>query len=276
MALYFLLMVNFARMKFQKILLFAVATFFISINLIGQENNQTNAKGQKIGKWNGFHENGKLRYEGNFENGLPVDTFYHYFYTGNLQSKLFHKSKTTVYATIFYDTGEIMAIGKYTNREKDSIWTSYGAKNIMVEKGNYIQGKKDGIWETYYASGAVSGNITYVNDVKHGDYILFFENGEVKEKSTFINGKLEGTSVIYDSKGNKILEGVYKTGKRDLNWIYYNEEEEVVKTLIYKNGALTNPEDLNNILDNIEEYEDNRKDVLEFEDLRGTIKYEKR
>jgi hypothetical protein len=44
--------------------------------------------------------------------------------------------------------------------------------------------------------------------------------------------------------------------------------------LKYEDGELTHPEDLKNILENVDQYKGNRKEVLEFEDLRGTINYE--
>ena len=267
-------MINFATMKgFKFIILFSISILFTN-SFFGQEYNQINTKDQRVGKWRGLHENGKLKYIGQFENGIPTDTFIYYFATGRIQTLLIHKSLSDAYATMFYDTGELMAKGKYVNRKRDSTWLTYGAENLVVEKGNYINGLKEGIWHTFYQDGNVSGEINYVKDLKEGAYILYFIDGDVKEKSTFEKGKLNGLSILYDTNGKKILKGLYKNGNRDKSWVYYKENQEVEKVLLYENGKLTNPEELEKILESVDEYKGNRKDVLEFEDLRSKISYE--
>lgn len=264
-------------MKFRSFLSTLLLFFFSLSHINGQDSTEFNLKneeGQKIGRWKGYHEDGSLRYKGQFENGQPFGTFRHYFPDGKLQSILMYKTPSVAYVTHYYSTGEKLAKGKYINQKKDSTWLTYGAKNKVVEQGDYDMGKKVGIWKTFYLNGAISAEMNYNNDVKDGSYIMYFENGKVKDESTFVNGKLNGLSTLYDSQGKKVLKGIYKDGVRDKRWIYYDEKQQVEKVLVYENGKLTNPEVLDKIEEDLEKYKDNRKDVLEFEDLRGRISYE--
>lgn len=269
-------MVNFAFMKQVKNVLFTLILSSIAFGGYSQEYNRVNAENKKVGKWRGFHPNGKLKYVGQFENGLPVDTFLIYYALGTLQTFLVYKTPTVAYATLYYDTGEKMASGKYVNKLKDSTWVTYGGNNvIIVEKGNYSMGKKVGKWKTFFDNGKVASEENYVNDIKEGEYVLYFETGEVKDKSTFKNGKLNGLSTLYDTDGDKFFEGIYVDGYKDKEWTYYDDNQKVDKVLIYEDGVLTNPDELDRILENTDKFKGNRKDALEFEDLRGTIKYNK-
>ena len=264
-------------MKVKLFSLVLVFACFSLINVNAQSDpsfNQKNEKGQKTGKWKGYHKNGKLRYVGQFSNDTPVDTFFHYFPSGELQTVLIYRNPKEAYAIHYYQTGELLAQGKYLNREKDSIWTSYRAKNIKVEKGNYLKGQKHGKWETFYENGMVSKEVNYENDKPEGSFKAYFQNGKVKQEGIYENGLLNGLSTLYDSQGKKILKGIYKNGIRDKRWIYYDDKQRVEKVLIYENGKLMNPELLDNIMEDLEKYKNNRKDVLEFEDLRGRISYE--
>ncbi len=247
-------------------------TGFFSVSAQGNtSDNKTNAQGKKEGLWKGFYEDGKLRYMGHFKNDVPVDTFLHFFSDGNLKTLLIYRNSKVAYAKHYYSTNELMAEGKYINQKKDSIWQTYGAKGRLVTKGAYTNGAKKGLWETYYDKGNVAEKIYYDNDIEIGDLKTYYENGQVLEETQYKNGFLEGLTTFYDENGNKLLKGIYKKGVRDGFWIYYNSDGTVDKKVEYINGKVKgkNP----NTIEIPEELKNNRKDYLEFDDLRGKIKY---
>ena len=255
------------------LLLFAV----VAQPLVAQEQaqlNQKNAKGEKVGEWKGYYDDGSVRYVGQFKKDTPFGIFYHYYGDGKLQTKMIYRTSKVVFTTMFYSTGEKLAEGQYVNKLKDSTWVTFGEGNKIVEKGDYENGNKKGVWRTFYLSGDVSAEMNYAHDMKEGAYRIFYIDGKVKDSSNFNGGKLDGLSVMYDTEGKKILEGSYSLGKRDKDWVYYGENQTIEKVLNYENGELKNPDDLKTILENVDKYSGNRKEVLEFEDLRGTINYE--
>ena len=260
----------------KKSFLFLIASIFLIGFSFSQEStwNQTNEKGEKIGDWRAFYPNGKIRYVGSFENNLPVDTFYYYFQSGKLKTFLEYDSINSAKAKLYYETGEKMADGRYTNRKKEGMWVSYGANNIKVEQGAFLDGKKYGLWKTFYEDGSVSMEVNFENDLEQGAVKHYFIDGKLKQEANYKDGFLDGLSINYDGKGKKVLKGIYYKGARDGKWIYYDEQQTMETILEYDKGQLLNPDALKEINYNSDQYRSNVKDVLEFEDLRGRIKYE--
>src|SRR5690606_29422552 len=128
---------------------FSTLLTFIFLFLIGsiafsqtEEWNQTNEKGEKVGQWRDFYKNANLRYTGQFKNGKPFGEFENYYEDGKLQAILTYITPEKAYAELYYQTGEILAKGYYFNQQRDSVWTTYGAKGRVVSKGGYLGGKK--------------------------------------------------------------------------------------------------------------------------------------
>lgn len=235
--------------------------------------NQKDANGKKTGNWRGYYPDGKLRYEGQFKSDAPFDVFKFYFQTGEVKTVMTYRSPKETYARHYYSTGEWMAEGKYINQLKDSIWTSYGAGNKKVEEGAYLNGKRYGWWKTYHLNGRVADEIYFESDLEQDVYKTYYDDGTLKQEAIYVDGFLNGLTTYYNPSGKKVLKGIYKNGVRDKRWIFYTEDMKIRKVLLYENGKLTNPEDLEK-LEDTEEFKQNKKDFLEFEDLRGKIRYE--
>ncbi len=260
----------------KKIFLFLVSSLFLIGLSFSQENswNQTNEKGGKVGDWRAFYPNGKLRYIGSFEDNVPVDTFYYYFQSGKLKTILMYDSINSAKAKLYYETGEMLAEGRYTNNKKEGMWISYGAKNIKVEQGTFLDGKKYGPWKTFYEDGTVSMEVYFENDLEQGPVKYYYLDGKLKQEANYRDGFLDGLSTNYDSQGKKVLKGIYYKGARDGRWIYYDDQQNMETVLEYDKGELLNPDALKEIDYESDQYRGNVKDVLEFEDLRGRIKYD--
>ncbi|MEQ8908580.1 MAG: hypothetical protein RIC95_05280 [Vicingaceae bacterium] len=244
----------------------------------GEQWNQTNKQGLKVGKWRATHPNGKVRYTGQFKNGKPFDVFKYYFNNGDLKTVMTYDGEEgqRAYATHYYQTGEKMAEGWYFDQKKDSLWKTYGANEVLLSEGAYYDGKKYGLWRTYYNNGNLAEELYYKDDYEHGPLKTYYDNGQLKQEASFENGFFNGLSVTYDPQGKKVLKGIYYKGARDKNWVYYTDEQEVDKVLEYDKGELLNPEVIKGINQDslINSVKNNKKDYLEFEDLRGKIKYE--
>lgn len=261
----------------KKAIIFFTVTFFGSLFVFAQGEpswNQIDSKGQKMGRWRAYHENGKLRYTGQFEEDQPYDEFRYYFTTGDLQSVLTFENSSTAKARLFYQNGDLMAEGTYKNQKREGKWTSYGDQNIKVEEGEYINGMKEGSWKTFFPNGKIASETNYINNLKEAEFKRYYDNGALKQDGIYENDKLNGLSTFYKPDGKKFLKGIYQNDMRDKNWIYYDDKMEVKNVLEYQEGVLMNPEELETIDYDSEPYRNNIKDVLEFDDLRGKIRYE--
>lgn len=236
--------------------------------------NLKDNQGRKTGVWKGYYPNGSLRYEGQFEEGKPTGIFKFFFNTGEIKSIMKYRSPLEAYVIHYYSTGDKMAEGKYKNKLKDSIWTTYGAKNIKVDEGPYVKGQKFGLWKTFHVNGKVAEEGFMDKDLEQDTFKSYFISGGLQQVMVYVDGFLNGETTYYDEKGRIILRGLYANGKRDKRWIYYTENFKVKKRLIYDKGKLTNPEVLEELELDTEEFQRNRKDRLDFDDFRGKIKYE--
>jgi len=256
-----------------------ILVFGLSLSLSSQSQkqwNQENAQGQKDGPWKGYYPGGALRYVGQFNAGQPVDTFAYYYQDGKLQSLMFFDPKTPdrSLAVHFYSTGDTLAKGPYLNKKKEGFWRTFGDNSIKLSEGRYIKGKQNGKWLTYYPSGKVAAEAHYKNDIQNGPYKTYYEDGQLKQDAFFLNGAKHGQIIFYQPDGKKDQEGEYVEGQRDGKWLVYDEHELVVKLLRYENGTLLNPEDAAEGDFDKEKFRNQRKDQLEFDDLKGGVRYE--
>lgn len=81
--------------------------------------------------------------------------------------------------------GSIEEVGYLTSEgKKDSTWTRYNDKGIIVGTAQFSQGKKHGVWETYSEKGVKLFEIVYIDGNKtHGK--RWDENGVLIETKDY-------------------------------------------------------------------------------------------
>ena len=114
--------------------LFSCLLFLCSCICIAQKN-QTDAAGLKQGYGEKLDpKTGKLTYKGTFKNNKPQGIFYYYYPgTDSVHSKSeFRQDGKIAYVTMYHLTGKIEAKGKYLNEEKDSVWTFFDERGLLL------------------------------------------------------------------------------------------------------------------------------------------------
>lgn len=227
--------------------LFAVIltlSFSDSYSIHAQNNcNKSDKLGRRQGKWIDYHDNGQIRYKGQFKDNEPVGEFLYYSEDGKLFAKNKYSKKDRIVESEMYSPeGEVVAKGKYINKKKHDKWEYFSAENgslILVE--NYNNGLLIGK-SIAYLSGTqnVIEEIEYVNGFKHGPYSMYYDNGVPMVEATYCKGELNGNYVYYYPNGVVKEEGLYKDGKRVGEWKTYDMEGYVISTdsydvIIYEN-----------------------------------------
>ncbi|KAA3651611.1 MAG: toxin-antitoxin system YwqK family antitoxin [Bacteroidetes bacterium] len=258
-------------LKLFLVLLFVSQQFMVN----SQEINKLNAQGHKEGEWKSYYSSGTLRYEGQFADDKPFGVFKYYFQTGELKTVLEHLADGMVNAKHYYQNGEMMAEGAYKNQLKQGKWITYGANNSKVNEGNYIGGKKFETWKIYYTNGQVAEEKSYKEDLEVGPFKKYFLNGKLKQEGIYENGYKQGETTFYNIDGSIELKGSYYRDSHDGKWIYYNEDGSVLREIEYKHGKRLTPLMDDETPEDIELFRDKVKDELEYEDMQGTIKYDK-
>jgi antitoxin component YwqK of YwqJK toxin-antitoxin module len=209
--------------------------------VFAQDENKTDAKGRKTGKWKVKYENGITRYIGEFKEGKPIGEFKYYYESGELKSVVKFKSDgKTSYGTFYHSEengGKKMSEGKYINQKKDSTWTYYDSGGALTYTQEYKDDLEHGKKFIYYVSGKKSEAFTYVNGKKEGDWAQYFEKGTKRASGKYVNDMLHGKLIYYhSSSGKSEQEIMYKNGVVHGLTSAYDEDGNLLKEIYVKNG----------------------------------------
>jgi antitoxin component YwqK of YwqJK toxin-antitoxin module len=192
---------------------------------IGFAQNKKDAQGKRHGKWIGYHATSKnVRYQGVFDHGIEIDTFYFYDDT---------KSKTVNAIRIFSNKGKeaytkffngkyLVSEGAEINRKREGLWKyyHYNSSQIMTLEP-YKSDLIDGLRIVYYPNGVVAEECFYVNGKKEGIYKKYATNKVVLEESFYVNNQLHGQIIVRDPEGNIVTKGSYQMDLPVGIWEYF-------------------------------------------------------
>jgi antitoxin component YwqK of YwqJK toxin-antitoxin module len=167
-----------------------------------------------------YYNNGKIKTQESFKNGIKEGVFKSFDYTGVLtESKI-------------YRDGELYMEGLYDEYGKENgPWKEYHPGGILKGEGEYKNGVKTGEWKYYYPSGKQDQIGKY--DTKGrpiGKWLWYHPNGNVLREEVYAKGKREGVLTEYDENGKLITQGEFIEGMKNGKCIYqlndYREEGE--------------------------------------------------
>ena len=219
-------------------------SFFALAPVFGQQN-QTDGNGKKHGKWVKYYEEKaeKVRFEGEFNHGIPVKVFTYYDYDGKVETvNTFRGNSGNCYSKQYDAKGNLEAEGLYVNRKKDSTWTYFGLKQQLLSREDYTQDVRNGWVIVFYPEGQLAEKTRYVMGVKEGEWFQKYGDGKLKAKGTYKNGSLDGEVIYYDMDGRPFYKGVYKGGLKVGKWFTF-ENGKVTKKEVFVKGELTEEEE---------------------------------
>ena len=189
--------------------------------------NNYNTEGERDGLWYSYHENGIIKYQGQFFNGKELGMFKYYDLLGNLAIKLnYIDTGMTSQATLYYSDGNIKSQGTYLNKKKTSLWVSYNSDGRKINQENYQQGILNGESVHYYDNGMIAEIFNYLNGLKYGPFKILYKSGTLNMTCNYFNGIKHGLAEFYYNDKDLKLEskGNYNMGKKDSIWFFYDEE----------------------------------------------------
>jgi antitoxin component YwqK of YwqJK toxin-antitoxin module len=201
--------------------------------------NLTDAKGRKQGPWVRTHDNGTVRYTGQFKDDIPVGTFKHYGTDGALTSVVVHAGDGVTSRTVHHHSGGgVMARGKYIGQAKDSVWNYYDEEGRLRKVERYRSGTLHGERSVYYPNGQLAEREELVEGRLHGPSTSWFDDGKVKTRSTYVQGEPDGAMTFFHPNGTKEIEGNLVNGARHGVWYYYNDDGSLQLQMLYAKGVL--------------------------------------
>jgi len=260
-----------------KTIKFLLLVLFLSPLLIqAQDENKTDAKGRKTGKWTVKYEDGKTtRYTGEFKDGKPIGEFKYYYETGELKSTLKFRSDGKSSFAVFYHTkedgGKKMSEGKYIDQKKDSTWVYYDNSEIKTYTQEYKNDLEHGKKYIYYISGKLSEEFTYVNGVLEGKWGQYFEGGHRRKVGNYKEGVLWGQVSVYNGETGKLeQEMLYKKGVVHGLCTVYDEDGKMKKEVYFNNGNIVKESKVEEFKLLLEKEKEAKKDTKTNKSTTGT------
>jgi antitoxin component YwqK of YwqJK toxin-antitoxin module len=202
------------------------------------QTNRVDSKGRKQGKWVKYYEgNQVIRYKGEFQNDIPINTFVYYHPNGIPKAEHTYRGTTNVcMAKEYNEQGQRVAMGLYNNQKRDSIWTFYHEKGHVLQREGYAKGVLNGESTLYYENGQLAERKSYVNDQLNGPWEQWYEDGLPKAKGMYVNGLMEGEATYYGIVGKVAAKGKFEHGLKHGPWYFFTIDGKLDKKVIYNRG----------------------------------------
>ena len=174
----------------------------------------------KLDVYKDYYDDGTMKYEGGYINGMPVGTHYHYRQKYICDSLPIARD----------DTSDVM-IKKYVCRNRpvpdsaiiylEGIKTDYGAVDSMRNR--------IGIWTEFHNSGEFRGKGLYANDKRIGEWIFYYPNKQIEQKGKYDKkGRAQGEWNWYYENGALMRQEFYIDNKRDGIMTEYTEDGKII------------------------------------------------
>lgn len=229
-------------MKFYLLLILSLC---FSFALLAQ--NKTDSKG-KQGSWVANYDDGStVRYKGQFKDGKPIGKFTYYYPTGEASSVMaFSEKGAKASCKMYHKNGELMALGNYIQRKKDSTWWFFNDHKQVLRQETYKNDLLHGESVVYFPANpkeekVLKSEVTnYENGVYHGEWTQYFKkNGKVKAYGIYKYGYFDGQVKYYYPNGKVQTSGWYKHNVKNGFWKTFDPEGDVdTKTYYYNDKVL--------------------------------------
>ncbi|MCD6016949.1 MAG: hypothetical protein K0S53_70 [Bacteroidetes bacterium] len=194
----------------------------------------------KLDVYKDFYEDGTMKYEGGYINGMPVGTHYHYRQkymcdslpvarddTSDVMIKKYVcRNRAIPDSAITFLEGIKMEYGAVDSmRNKIGIWTEYHNSGEFRAKGLYGNGKRVGEWIFYYPNKQIEQKGKYDKKGRaQGEWKWFYENGALMREEIYLDNLRDGLMTEYTEDGKIITKGEFIEDMQEGLWIYETPE----------------------------------------------------
>ena len=182
-----------------------------------------------------YFDDGNVRYEGLYLNGMPIGTHYKFHLSKRCDSVRVYNDSNETYtnqykcfnlsvadSAFIYQEGYLIERGPVDSlRRKQKIWIEYNITGEFRSKGPYVDDKRIGNWEFFYPNGKTEQKGKYDKKGRaQGEWILYYDNGNVLRKENYQNDKREGLLEEFTEDGKLITKGEYMDDQKEGDWFY--------------------------------------------------------
>jgi antitoxin component YwqK of YwqJK toxin-antitoxin module len=197
----------------------------------GDESNKGASGVPKNGRedsWIFYHENGKIKDDVHYTDGLLNGASKSYFDNGQLnEEENYQNGKLNGVRKVYSENGLLKENGTYVNGLATGHFVFYYESGSIWYEAEYKEGQKNGLEVVYDEEGKKNAEYYVKNDVKHGNEKIYFPNGKVKEERNWEMGKDNGKTKNYFESGGLKTEAQFINGKIHGPFIMYYENGKI-------------------------------------------------
>lgn len=184
----------------------------MALTAVSGAQNVVDKQGRKQGHWIKTDNQGAKIFEGNFKNGLEVDTFTYFYPSGTVRIRNTYTTPGKICKHEAYDEkGHMIATGRYNQKNRDGEWRLFNEEGKLVKIANYKMGVRDGLQVIFNSNGDTAEVSNWTDNHRNGRWWKRIgEKGWIT--GNYVKGGLEGLVMEYDQDGTKMREGQYKDG----------------------------------------------------------------
>jgi len=214
----------------KKIIVASIFAFlFFGFSIAQEKVNQFNSNGKREGVWKKYFQNGRIRYQGQFENGKEVGVFKFYSPISSdfpMIVKTFEKNSDIALVEHFTLKGLPESKGKMKEKKRIGKWVYYhkDGKTIILEE-NYEDDVLNGEHKVFYKDGKLTKLAHYKDGKLHGNSKKYSPKGILIEDVNYVNGELHGAAAFYEDNGNLKYKGLYEHDFKVGYWEFYMDGE---------------------------------------------------
>lgn len=194
----------------------------------------------KLDVYKEFYDDGTMKYEGGYINGMPVGTHFHYKQkyicdslpvarddTSDVMIKVqICRNRAVPDSAIVYNEGIKTDYGAVDSlRNRVGIWTEYHNTGEFKGKGLYLNDKRIGEWVFYYPNGQIEQKGKYDKKGRaQAEWKWFYENGAVMRQEIYLDNLRDGEMTEYTEDGKIITKGEYIDDLQEGIWFFETPE----------------------------------------------------
>ena len=166
-----------------------------------------------------YHDNGKILYQGRYENGKQEGAWVWYFPNGGLRDSATYRGGEFISRRVHWDS-----LGRLTKLE--------------IINGPCYDCCCDGVIISYYPNGKPQNETHMYKGKEHGKDVYYYDNGQLKKEQYFNDGMKEGKYYEWHANGKQWVTGFFRQDKMDSIWTWFDTTGKVESIQELKNGEL--------------------------------------
>ncbi|MFA6199790.1 MAG: hypothetical protein WC679_05230 [Bacteroidales bacterium] len=165
-----------------------------------------------------FYENGKIRYEGNFQHNERTGKWSYNFEDGTKFATCNYTKSKSGFDWEIYKADKTKLVNSKDKISGITFYTDGCLARIMIK--NEKQEKE----YRFFPSFNLMEDRTMKGNVLNGQTLSFYENGHINSSNYFKNGIQDGTYILYYENGSQQIKGNYRQDNRVGKWEYFKQD----------------------------------------------------